>query len=107
MENQIAQEFGACSTNSAGGLHLVQTKTKDNGYNGMGNGKWEMLSGSNGMLIYYQNEACSSISRCYFTRSICLIFWLSIKVLRILSRSSRGSPILVELSSESIAFNFQ
>ena len=43
----------------------------------------------------------------YFTRSICLIFWLSIKVLRILSRSSRGSPILVELSSESIAFNFQ
>jgi hypothetical protein len=24
--NQIAQEFGACSTNSAGDLHLVQTK---------------------------------------------------------------------------------
>jgi hypothetical protein len=24
--NQIAQEFGTCSTNSAGDLHLVQTK---------------------------------------------------------------------------------
>jgi hypothetical protein len=24
--NQIVQEFGACSTNSAGDLHLVQTK---------------------------------------------------------------------------------
>jgi len=35
--NQIVQEFGACSTNSAGDLHLVQTKTKYNGCNGMGN----------------------------------------------------------------------
>jgi hypothetical protein len=26
--NQIAQEFGACSTNSAGDLHLVQTKNQ-------------------------------------------------------------------------------
>ena len=36
----------------------------------MGNGKWEMLSGSSGMLIYYQNDACSSISRCYYLQEV-------------------------------------